>query len=148
MRCPTSAILLVHLANDLDEGFFGCFRLPIPLRVIGRWPVMLHLIELQLLPHFSVDKWSTIVTYNFVRPPNWTIIFSLMKFATAPLVALRSVIASAHLVKYSVATRIHMYSWEGGLTSSIKSSPQVRKGHGVTMLCKLCGWVRIKLACT
>ena len=74
--------------------------------------------------------------------------FSLMKFAIAPLVALRSAIASTHLVKYVVATRIHMYRLEDGLTGPTKSSPQVWKGHGVTMLYKLCGWVWIKLAST
>ena len=55
--------------------------------------------------------------------PNWTIIFSLMKFATAPPVALQSGMAFAHLMKYSVTTRIHMYPWEGGLTSSTKIKP-------------------------
>ena len=54
-----------------------------------------------------------------------TIIFSLMKFATAPSVALQSGIAFAHLVKYSVAIMIHMYPWEGGLTGPTKLSPQV-----------------------
>ena len=62
-----------------------------------------------------------------------------MKFATAPPVILRSGIASAHLVKYSVATNIHMYPCEGGLTGPTKSSPQVWKGHGMTMLCKFYG---------
>ena len=65
--------------------------------------------------------------------------FSLMKFATAHLVALRSGTAFAHLGKYSVATRIHMYPHDGGLTGPTKSSPQVWKGHGVTMLCKFYG---------
>ena len=45
-----------------------------------------------------------------------------MKFATAPLVALQSGTASAHLVKYSVATNIHMYPRDGGLTGPTKSS--------------------------
>ena len=65
--------------------------------------------------------------------------FSLMKFAIAPLVTLRSGTASTHLVKYSVATRIHMYPRGGGLIGPTKSSPQVWKGHGVTMLCKFYG---------
>ena len=73
--------------------------------------------------------------------PNLTIIFSLMKFVIAPLVALRSGTASTQLVKYFVATNIHMYSWDGGLTDPTKSGLQVWKGHGVTMLCKPCGWV-------
>ena len=71
-----------------------------------------------------------------------------MKFATAPLVALRSGTTFAHLVKYSIVTSIHMYPRNGGLTSPTKSSPQVWKGHGVTMLCKLCGWVWIRLTHT
>ena len=54
--------------------------------------------------------------------PNQTIMFSLMKFATAPPVALQSGMAFAHLVKYFVAMRIHMYLWEGGLTGPTKSS--------------------------
>ena len=52
--------------------------------------------------------------------------------------ALWSGIAPIHLVKYSVAIRIHMYPWECELTGLTKSSPQVWRGHGVTMLCKLC----------
>ena len=70
-----------------------------------------------------------------------------MKFATAPPVALQSGTASAHLVKYSVATSIYMYPRNSGFTGPTKSSPQVWKGHGVTMPCKFCGWVWIKLAC-
>ena len=67
--------------------------------------------------------------------------FSLMKFATTPSVALQSGTAFAYFVKYSVATRNHIYPCDGGLTGPTKSSPQVWKGHGVTMLCKLCGLV-------
>ena len=63
-----------------------------------------------------------------------------MKFATAPPMNLRSGTASAYLVKYSVVTNIHMYSHDGGLTGPTKASPQVWKGHGVTMMCKPCGW--------
>lgn len=74
--------------------------------------------------------------------------FSLMKFAITPLAALRSGTTSAYLVKYSVAIRIHMSLLEGGFVGLTMSSPQVWKGHGVTMLCKLCGWLWIKLACT
>ena len=80
--------------------------------------------------------------------PNLTIIFSLMKFVIAPPMALRSGTASAHLVKYSVATSIHMYPRNGGLTYPTRSSPQVWKGHGVTILRKFCEWVWIKLAYT
>ena len=85
--------------------------------------MILHLIEFQHLPHLSIDKWSTIVAYDSVRCPNQTIMFSLTKFATASLVALQSGTASAYLVKYFVAMRIHMYLWEGGLTGPTKSSP-------------------------
>ena len=38
--------------------------------------------------------------------PKHMIILSLIKFATAPLMALRSGMASAHLLKYFVATKI------------------------------------------
>ena len=54
--------------------------------------------------------------------------FSLMKFATAPSMALQSDTASVHLVKYSVATRIDMYPHNGGLTGPTKSSPSSVKG--------------------
>ena len=47
--------------------------------------------------------------------------------------------ASAYLVKYYVDIRIHMYLCEGRLTGPTKSSPQVWKGYGVTMLHKLLG---------
>ena len=70
---------------------------------------------------------------------NLAIIFYLIKFATALLVALRSGIALTHLVKYSVATKIQMFPFEGGLTSPTKSNSQVWNGHGVTILCKLWG---------
>ena len=73
--------------------------------------------------------------------PNLASMISLMKFATIPLVALRSSIASTHLVKYSMATKIQMFPFEGGLTNPIKSSPQVWNGHEVTILCKLLEWV-------
>ena len=51
--------------------------------------------------------------------------FSLVKFAIVPPMALRSGIAPIHLVKYSVVIRIHMYPWECELTGLTKSSPQV-----------------------
>ena len=31
--------------------------------------MVLHLIKLQHLPHLSIDKWSTIVTYDSMRHP-------------------------------------------------------------------------------
>ena len=71
--------------------------------------------------------------------PNRTIMFSLMNFATTPLVALRSGIASTYLVKYFVTTMIHIYPLESGLTGPTKSSSQVWNDHGMTMLYKLCG---------
>jgi len=61
---------------------------------------------------------------------NLTIMFSLIKFVTAPSVALQSGIASAHLVKYSVATRIHMYPRDGGLTSPQIEPPSVEGPWG------------------
>ena len=70
--------------------------------------------------------------------------FSLIKFVIAHPMALWSGITSAHLVKYFVATRIHMYPRDGGLTCPTKSNLQVWKGHGVTMLGKFYGWVWIK----
>ena len=36
LRCPTFTVLLSHLADDLNEGFVCCFRLPISLRVRRR----------------------------------------------------------------------------------------------------------------
>ena len=35
---------------------------------------------------------------------------------------------------------------DGGLTGPLRSSPQVYKGHGVAMFCKLIGCVWIRLA--
>ena len=58
--------------------------------------------------------------------------FSLMKFCTAPHVAFWSGTASAHLVKYSIATNIYMYPRDGRLTGPTKSTPQMWKGHRVT----------------
>lgn len=102
--------------------------------------MMLHLIKFQHLPHLSIDKWSTILTYNSMRHPKLDDYIFFNEFVTAPSMALRIGIASTHLVKYSVAISIHMYPWEGGLTGPTKSSPQVWKGHGMTMLCKPGGW--------
>ena len=53
-----------------------------------------------------------------------------MKFATTLLVALWSGIAFAHLVKYSVTTRIHMYPRDGRLTGPTKSSPKCGRAMG------------------
>ena len=97
------------------------------------------LVELQHFPYITVDKRCAIVADNPAGNSYLTIMFSLMKFATAPPVAFQSDTASAHLVKYYVATSIHMYPCDGGLTSLTKSNPQVWKGHGVTMLCKFSG---------
>ena len=71
--------------------------------------MVLDLVQFQHLPYITVDKGCAIVTDNLVGTLKLTIMFSLMKFAIAPPVALRSGTASAHFVKYSVATRIHMY---------------------------------------
>ena len=98
--------------------------------------MVLDLVEFQHLPYIIVDKGCAIVADNPVGTPNLTIMFSLMKFATAPPVAFRSGTISTHLVKYFVVTSIHMYPRDGGLTGPTKSSPQVWKGHGVTILCK------------
>ena len=97
------------------------------------------LVELQHLPYITIDKGCVIVADNLVGAPNLTIMFSLMKFATAPPVAFRSGTAFTHLVKYFVATSIHMYPLDGGLTGPTKLSPQVWKAHGITILCKFCG---------
>ena len=53
------------------------------------------------------------------------IIFSLIKFVTTPPVALHSGMASAHLVKYIIASKIQIYLFEGGLTGPTKSSPHM-----------------------
>ena len=71
--------------------------------------MVLDLVKLQHLSNLSVDKLSTIVTFNSMRHPDQKIMFSLMKFAITPLVALWSGMTSTHLVKYSIAIKIHMY---------------------------------------
>lgn len=55
--------------------------------------------------------------------PNRAIIFFLMKFAMALPVDLWSDMASTHLVKYSVAIKIHINLLKGGLTGPTKLSP-------------------------
>ena len=85
--------------------------------------MVLDLVKLQHLSNLSVDKLSTIVTFNSMRHPDQKIMFSLMKFAITPPMALQSGMASAHLVKYSLATRIHMHPREGGLSGPTKLSP-------------------------
>ena len=100
--------------------------------------MVLDLVEFQHLPLSLLTKGVPLSLITLWGTPNFTVIFSLMKFATAPLVALRSGTASAHFVKYFVATRIHMYPGDGELTGPTKSNPQVWKGYGVTMLCKFC----------
>ena len=101
--------------------------------------MVLDLVEFQHLPYFTVDKGCVIVTNNpvgYPKPHNY-VFFDEVCYC--PPVALRSGTTSTHFVKYSIATRIHMYPRDGGLTGPTKSSPQVLKGHGVTMLCKFCG---------
>ena len=56
--------------------------------------MVLDLVELQHLPYITVDKGYTIVADILWGTPNLTIMFSLMKFAIAPLVAFRSGTAS------------------------------------------------------
>ena len=68
--------------------------------------MMLDLIEFQ---HFLTSLLTKGVPLSLIilwGAPNLTIIFSLIKFATTPPVALQNGTASTHLVKYSVATRI------------------------------------------
>ena len=71
---------------------------------------------------------------------------SQMKLTMAAPVALRRGMASTHFEKYSVAIKIQMYPPEGGLIGPMRSSPQVWKGHGVAMFCRLVGCVWIRLA--
>ena len=101
--------------------------------------MVLDLVKLQPLPYVTVDKGYAIVINNPMGYSNLTIMFSLMKFATAPPVALRSGTTSYHLVKYSVTIKIHMYPRDGGLTSPTRSSTQMWKDHRVTMLRKFYG---------
>ena len=101
--------------------------------------MVLDLVEFSIFLTLLLTKGVPLSLVILWGTPNLTIIFSLMNFSTAPHVAFRSGTASAHLVKYFVAASIHMYPRDGGLTGLTKSSPQVWKGHGVTMLCKLCG---------
>ncbi|KAF3964766.1 hypothetical protein CMV_010985 [Castanea mollissima] len=49
--------------------------------------------------------------------------------------------SSSATVPDLATTKIHMYSRDDRLTGPTKSSPQVWNGHGLTILCKCCGWV-------
>ena len=69
--------------------------------------------------------------------PNLVIMCSWMKLAMAAPIALRRGMASTHFEKYSVVTKIQMYLPGGGLMGPIRSSPQVWKGYGVAMFCRL-----------
>ena len=100
--------------------------------------MMLDLVEFQHLPYVTVDKGCAIVADNpvgYFKPHNDVFLDDI---ATTPPVAFWSGIASTYLVKYSIATSIHMYPCDGGLTGPTKSNPQVWKGHGVIMLYKFC----------
>ena len=101
--------------------------------------MVLDLVEFSIFLTLLLTKGVPLSLIILWGTPNITIIFSLMNFFTAPSVAFRSGTASAHLVKYSVATSIYMYPRDGGLTSPTKSSPQVWNGYGVTILCKFRG---------
>ena len=85
--------------------------------------MVLDLVEFQHLPLSLLTKGVPLSLITLWGTPNFTVIFSLMKFATAPLVALRSGTAFPHFVKYSIAIRIHMYPRDCGLTGPTKSSP-------------------------
>ena len=65
--------------------------------------------------------------------PKQVMICSRINFATAALGACQSGIASTHLVKYSMATRIQIWPPEAGPIGPIRSSPQVWNGQGVAM---------------
>ena len=69
MHCPSFYIFLAYFVDDLYEGLVCHLCLPISLRVIGRWTMVLNLVEFQHLPYFTIDKSCAIVTDNLVRYP-------------------------------------------------------------------------------
>ena len=71
--------------------------------------------------------------------PNRVMMCSRLKFETAAPMAFFKGIASTHFVKYSVATRIHMWPLKGGFIGPMRSSPQVWKGYSVVMSCSAFG---------
>ena len=133
MHHPAFAILLTHFADDLNEGLVCHFFLPIPLWVIRQRPMMLHLIEFQHLSHFFVYKRCIIVTYDSMRYPKLNNYFFFNKVCHNPASSFAKWYSLRPLDKIFCGHK-DMYPLKGGLTSPTKSSPQVWKGHGVTML--------------
>lgn len=66
--------------------------------------------------------------------PKREIMYSLMKFTIAGLVAFFKVMASTHLVKHFVAARIHVYPFEVKWMGPIRLKAYLLNGHGVTIL--------------
>ena len=88
MRHPSSYVFLAHFADDLYEGQVCCLCLPIPLRVIGRRMMVLDLVELQHLPHITIDKRYTIVTDNpmgYSKPDNYVLINEVCYYSSRGL---------------------------------------------------------------
>ena len=71
--------------------------------------MVLDLVEFQHLPYITVDKGCAIVTDNLVeysKPHNYVFLDEVCHCSSC---GFWSGIASAYLVKYSIATSIHMY---------------------------------------
>ena len=134
MLYPSFGVFLAHLVDNLDEGFVCFLRLPIPLGVIRQWLMVLDPIELHHLSYLFVDKWSTIVTYDSMRysKSNNYVFFDEVH----------------HSSFCGFAEWYDLCLFSEVFRSPTKLSPHVWKGHEVTMLCKLCRWVWIRLACT
>ena len=148
MHCPSFCILLAHFADDLYGGLVCHLCLTIFLRVIGRWTMVLNLIEFQHLPYFIVNKGCAIIIDNPVRypkPHNYVFFDGVCYYSSCGFTEWHCLCPFGEVFH---SHQIHMYSRDGGLTGPTKSSLQVWKSHTVTMLCKFYRWVWIRLACT
>ena len=61
----------------------------------------------------------------------------MINMAIASKVAFCGEMTSAHLVKFSIAMRIHIRPREGGVIGPIRSNAQVWKGHGALIGCSV-----------
>ena len=84
--------------------------------------MMLDLVEFQHFPYFAVDKGCAIVTDKSVGYPKSHNYIFLDEVCYCSSRGFAERTSSAHLVKYFVATRIHIYPDEG-LIGPTKSSP-------------------------
>ena len=123
MKAPALTIVKNYFAQNAQQHVISCLRLSIALGVIRRGSAVLDPIMFQDFSNILVNKRSAIITNDFMgyaKPCDNVLMYEL---ATAAPIALRRGMASTHLEKYSVATKIQMYPPEGGLIGPMRSSP-------------------------